>query len=62
VISPRADDVTLLLEELRYFAGLDVAETARVLGVSTATVKRDWRDARIWLRLRRAMAAGEEGG
>jgi RNA polymerase sigma factor (TIGR02999 family) len=35
--------------ELRYFAGLSVEETAAVLGVATATVKRDWRTARAWL-------------
>jgi RNA polymerase sigma-70 factor, ECF subfamily len=35
--------------ELRYFGGLDVAETARVLRVSDATVLRDWRLARAWL-------------
>jgi len=35
--------------ELRYFGGLTVDETARVLGVSTPTVKRDWATARAWL-------------
>jgi RNA polymerase sigma factor (TIGR02999 family) len=35
--------------ELRYFAGLDVAETAQVLGVSEPTVERDWREARTFL-------------
>ena len=35
--------------ELRYFAGLTVEDTAQTLGVSTATVKRDWRMARAWL-------------
>ncbi len=35
--------------ELRFFGGLDVAETAHVLGVSEATVMRDWRVARAWL-------------
>jgi RNA polymerase sigma-70 factor (ECF subfamily) len=36
--------------ELRYFGGLTVEETARVLGVSPKTVKRDWSIARAWLR------------
>jgi RNA polymerase sigma-70 factor (ECF subfamily) len=36
--------------ELRYFGGLDINETAEVLGVSPATVKRDWRVAKLWLR------------
>jgi RNA polymerase sigma factor (TIGR02999 family) len=35
--------------ELRYFAGFSVEDTAQTLGVSTATVKRDWRLARAWL-------------
>ncbi len=36
--------------ELRFFAGLEVEETARVLGISPATVKRDWTFARAFLR------------
>ena len=35
--------------ELRFFAGLSVKETAEALGVSPATVKRDWATARLWL-------------
>ncbi len=35
--------------ELRYFAGLTIEETAAVLGISAATVKRDWNLARAWL-------------
>jgi RNA polymerase sigma factor (TIGR02999 family) len=35
--------------ELRYFAGLQIDETAEVLGISPATVKRDWILARAWL-------------
>jgi RNA polymerase sigma factor (TIGR02999 family) len=38
------------LVELRYFAGLSIPETATALGVSTATVGRDWAIARMWLR------------
>lgn len=38
--------------EYRYFAGLDVAETAMLLEVSEATVQRDWRAARAWLAAR----------
>src|SRR5205823_4760936 len=34
---------------LRFFAGLDVAETAEALGVSERTVKREWQYARAWL-------------
>lgn len=35
--------------ELRFFSGLDVPETAKVLGVSESTVKRDWAIAKAWL-------------
>jgi RNA polymerase sigma factor (TIGR02999 family) len=35
--------------ELRFFAGLSVEETAEALGISPATVKRDWATARLWL-------------
>ncbi len=38
--------------ELRFFGGLSVEETARVLGVSAETVKLDWRAARAWLQAR----------
>ena len=36
--------------ECRFFAGLPVEETAEALGISEATVKRDWRLASAWLR------------
>jgi len=35
--------------ELRFFAGLTIEDTAEVIGVSPATVKRDWTSARAWL-------------
>jgi RNA polymerase sigma factor (TIGR02999 family) len=35
--------------ELRFFGGLTIAETAAVLGVSHATIERDWSVARAWL-------------
>ncbi len=35
--------------ELRFFAGLTIEEVAEVIGVSPATVKREWRTARAWL-------------
>jgi RNA polymerase sigma factor (TIGR02999 family) len=38
------------LVDLRYFAGLSIPETAAVLGVSAATVGREWAIARMWLR------------
>jgi len=36
--------------ELRFFGGLSIEETAEVLGISHATVERDWKMARAWLR------------
>lgn len=38
------------LVELRYFGGLTTKETAEAMGVSTATVEREWATARGWLR------------
>ena len=35
--------------ELRYFGGLSIEETAEVMGISPATVKREWGTARLWL-------------
>jgi RNA polymerase sigma factor (TIGR02999 family) len=35
--------------ELRFFSGLDVVETAKVLGISESTIKRDWQMAKAWL-------------
>ena len=35
--------------ELRFFAGLSNEETAAALGISTDTVKREWRTAKLWL-------------
>jgi RNA polymerase sigma factor (TIGR02999 family) len=43
--------------ECRFFGGLDVSETATALGVSEATVLRDWRVAKAWLA--RELRAGE---
>ena len=36
--------------ELRFFAGLSIEESAEVLGVSPATVKRGWTMAKAWLK------------
>lgn len=43
---------------LRYFAGLGIKETAEVMGISTATVTREWTYARAWLR--HEMTAGRQ--
>ena len=39
-----------LIAELRFFGGLSVEETAHVLDLSIATIERDWRLTRAWLR------------
>jgi RNA polymerase sigma factor (TIGR02999 family) len=44
-LDPRLSQVV----HLRYFAGCSIEETAELLGVSIATVKRDWTYARAWL-------------
>jgi len=44
--------------ELRFFGGLDIEETAEVLGVSAETVKRDWKLAKAWLRRELTQRAG----
>ena len=44
-VSPR--QATMV--ESRFFGGLDVGETAELLGVSEATILRDWRAAKAWL-------------
>ena len=46
--------------ELRFFGGLTVEETAAVLGVSPATVGRDWNMAKAWLS--REMRRGQDHG
>jgi RNA polymerase sigma factor (TIGR02999 family) len=45
VIDPRRAQVV----ELRWFGGLEVDAVAAVLGVGTATIKRDWAAAKAWL-------------
>ena len=44
-VSPRQSAVFVN----RYFGGMNNEETAEALGISTATVKRDFRQARLWL-------------
>ena len=55
-IDPRQSQIV----ELRYFGGLTVEETADVVGVSPATVKREWTAAKLWLR--RQIAGHERPG
>jgi RNA polymerase sigma factor (TIGR02999 family) len=44
-VDPRQSD----LVEMRFFAGLTIDEAADVLGISAATVSREWRIAKAWL-------------
>jgi RNA polymerase sigma-70 factor (ECF subfamily) len=43
------DERAAKVVELRYFGGLSEKEAAATLGVSIATLKRDWQFARTWL-------------
>lgn len=43
------DERAAAVVECRFFGDMDVEETAKALGLSSATVKRDWRAARAWL-------------
>ena len=45
----RLDPQQARIIELRFFAGLGIEETAEVLAISPATVKRDWAMARNWI-------------
>jgi RNA polymerase sigma factor (TIGR02999 family) len=45
----RLDEQQAQIVELRFFGGLSVGDTATALGVSPATVKREWATARAWL-------------
>jgi RNA polymerase sigma factor (TIGR02999 family) len=44
-VDPRQSQIV----ECRFFGGLSIEETAKVVGVSTATIKREWAVARAWL-------------
>ena len=44
-LDPRQSQIV----ELRFFGGLTVEETAEVVGISPASVKREWTAAKLWL-------------
>ena len=52
----RLDERQARIVELRFFAGLEVAEVAEILGVSKRTIEGNWTHARAWLK--RELAAG----
>ena len=43
------DEQKSRVAELRFFGGLSIPETAEALGISHATVEREWKVARVWL-------------
>ena len=45
----KLDEQQSRIVELRFFAGLSIDDTSEVLGISPATVSREWMTARIWL-------------
>lgn len=55
------DPAQARLVELRFFGGLSVEETAEVLGVSPATVKRSWSSARAFLHREMTGGTGDAG-
>ncbi len=58
----RLDPRKARIVELRFFGGLSVEETAAVLGISPATVKRQWTMARAWLKSNLHDLSEHEGG
>lgn len=46
----RLDPQQERIVELKFFGGLSIEETAEVMGIGHATVERDWKVARAWLR------------
>ena len=59
-ILSEADPRKSQVVELRFYGGLSVDETAKVLKVSPETVMRDWRSAKLWLL--REMTGGKQVG
>jgi RNA polymerase sigma factor (TIGR02999 family) len=55
----KVDERQVRVVECRFFGGLTIDETSEALGVSPATVGRDWRMARAWLN--RELTNGNEG-
>ena len=45
----KKDEQQARIVELRYFSGLTIEETADILGISPATMKRDWKMTKAWL-------------
>jgi RNA polymerase sigma factor (TIGR02999 family) len=58
----RLDPRKAQVVEMRFFGGLSVDETAEVLGVSSATIRREWSSAKIWLYSMMTGGVGDEFG
>ena len=56
----KEDPLKAQIVSLRYFAGMNAAEAAEVLGLSERTLHRHWRFLKAWLRRRLGAAAGPE--
>lgn len=55
------DDREAEIVKLRFFAGLTNREISEMIPMSTATVERDWRFARVWSHRRMAVVASPHG-
>jgi RNA polymerase sigma factor (TIGR02999 family) len=56
----KEDSLKAQIVNLRFFAGMNMAETARVLGMSERTLHRHWRFLKAWLKNRLAAHGSEE--
>ena len=53
----RIDERQGKIVQMKFFGGLSAPEISQLLGISLATVERDWATARIWLRREMQRAA-----
>jgi RNA polymerase sigma factor (sigma-70 family) len=53
----RLDERQGMIVEMKFFGGLTAPEISRVMGLSRATVDRDWATARVWLHRQMSRAA-----
>lgn len=59
----KLDERQARIVELKYFMGMKIEEIAEVVGISPATVKREWSTAKMWLQreIRRSLASDSAG-
>jgi RNA polymerase sigma factor (TIGR02999 family) len=58
----RLDPQQTRVVELRFFGGLSIEETAEIMSISPATLKRDWATARAWLHRELSRTGQEQTG